>query len=233
MDRGAWRATVQRVAKSQTWPSTSTLGHKLSSFCSTILSLWPPFSRSPHVPRWLLKASHDVHVTDTSLEERGKKDISPGFQRPPFSPKDISTYMSLVRISYMSLMRLSQTLLATRILGKCGLSGRCIVSPSKIIVCYQEGKEGTSKMFQWIRICTPNAGGPGSIPGQGTRTCMLQLTVHMPQPRPNTAKYTNNKKGRQGKVCWGRHFCCSSQIIIIRQLNEWTKRARFMIHDLR
>ena len=25
-------------------------------------------------------------------------------------------------------------------------------------------------MVQWIRFRTPNAGGPGSIPGQGTRS---------------------------------------------------------------
>ena len=27
----------------------------------------------------------------------------------------------------------------------------------------------TSLVVQWLRLCTPNAGGPGSIPGQGTR----------------------------------------------------------------
>ena len=34
---------------------------------------------------------------------------------------------------------------------------------------------------QWLRLCTPSAGGPGSIPGQGTRSHMLQLRVCMPQ----------------------------------------------------
>ena len=37
-------------------------------------------------------------------------------------------------------------------------------------------------MVQWLRLCTHNAGGPGSIPGQGTRCHMLQLRVHMPRP---------------------------------------------------
>ena len=32
-------------------------------------------------------------------------------------------------------------------------------------------------MVQWLRFCTLNAGGPGSIPGQGTRSQMLQLRV--------------------------------------------------------
>ena len=30
-------------------------------------------------------------------------------------------------------------------------------------------------MVQWLRLHTPKAGGPGSIPGQGTRSHMLQL----------------------------------------------------------
>ena len=33
------------------------------------------------------------------------------------------------------------------------------------------------------KICTPKAGGPGSIPNQGNRFHMLQLRVHMPQGR--------------------------------------------------
>ena len=34
-------------------------------------------------------------------------------------------------------------------------------------------------VVQWLRHHTLNAGGLGSIPGQGTRFHMLQLTVHM------------------------------------------------------
>ena len=36
-------------------------------------------------------------------------------------------------------------------------------------------------MVQWLRLHTPNAGGPGSSPGQGTKSHMPQLRVHMPQ----------------------------------------------------
>ncbi|TEA25801.1 hypothetical protein DBR06_SOUSAS1210090, partial [Sousa chinensis] len=36
-------------------------------------------------------------------------------------------------------------------------------------------------VVQWLRLCTPNAGDLGSIPGQGTRSHMLQLRVHMRQ----------------------------------------------------
>ena len=40
---------------------------------------------------------------------------------------------------------------------------------------------GTSLVVQWLRLCTPKAGGLDSIPGQGTRFHMLQL-------RPGAAK---------------------------------------------
>ena len=45
---------------------------------------------------------------------------------------------------------------------------------------------GTSLVVQWLRLHTPNAEGPGSIPGQGTRSHMLQL-------RPGTAKKKKKK----------------------------------------
>ena len=32
---------------------------------------------------------------------------------------------------------------------------------------------GTSLVVQWLRLHAPNAGGPGSIPGQGTRSHIL------------------------------------------------------------
>ena len=40
---------------------------------------------------------------------------------------------------------------------------------------------GTSLVVQWLRLCAPNAGGLGSIPGQGARS-------HMQQLRPSAAK---------------------------------------------
>ena len=42
-------------------------------------------------------------------------------------------------------------------------------------------------MVQWLRLSTPNAGRPGSIPGQGPRS-------HMPQQRPGTAKINKQIK---------------------------------------
>ena len=37
-------------------------------------------------------------------------------------------------------------------------------------------EEGTSLVVQWVRPHAPNAGGPGSIPGQGTRSHMHAAT---------------------------------------------------------
>ena len=43
------------------------------------------------------------------------------------------------------------------------------------------GSGGTSLAVQWLGLHAPFARGPASIPGQGTRSHMLQLRVHMPQ----------------------------------------------------
>ena len=40
---------------------------------------------------------------------------------------------------------------------------------------------GASLVVQWLRLCAASAGGPGSIPGPGTRCHMQQLRVCMPQ----------------------------------------------------
>lgn len=45
---------------------------------------------------------------------------------------------------------------------------------------------GTSLVGQWLRCHAPNAGDPGSMPGQGTSSHMRQLKVHMPQRRPES-----------------------------------------------
>ena len=37
-------------------------------------------------------------------------------------------------------------------------------------------KMGTSLVVQWVRLHVPNAGGLGSIPGQGTRSRMHAAT---------------------------------------------------------
>ena len=43
--------------------------------------------------------------------------------------------------------------------------------------CYK----GTSLMVQWLRLCSSNGGSLGLIPGQGTRSHMVQLRICMLQ----------------------------------------------------
>ena len=38
-------------------------------------------------------------------------------------------------------------------------------------------KIGTSLAVRWLKLHAPNSGGPGSIPGWGTRSHMLQLKI--------------------------------------------------------
>ena len=42
---------------------------------------------------------------------------------------------------------------------------------------------GMSLVGQGLRLLVPNSGGPGSIPGQGTRSYTPQLRVHRLQPK--------------------------------------------------
>ena len=40
-------------------------------------------------------------------------------------------------------------------------------------------RSGTSLVVPCLRLCAPNAGGPSSFPGQGTRSCRPQLRGRM------------------------------------------------------
>ena len=53
--------------------------------------------------------------------------------------------------------------------------------PNKI-TAFKISPRGTCLVAQWLTLYAPNAGGQGSIPGQGTRPWMLQL-------RPGAARY--------------------------------------------
>ena len=46
----------------------------------------------------------------------------------------------------------------------------------------------TYLVIQWLTFCTLNAGGPELDPGWGSRSHMLQLRVHLPQPNILCAK---------------------------------------------
>ena len=77
-------------------------------------------------------------------------------------------------------------------------------------------------MVQWLRLRAPNAGGPGSLPGQGTRSHMTQLRVRTPQlkiPRATTKIRCSQKRNwsggsgipREGKgmsTCTERSISC-------------------------
>ena len=55
---------------------------------------------------------------------------------------------------------------------------------------------GTSLVVKWLRFLASNAGGPGSIPGQGTRSHMLQQRSYMRQwrsPVPQLRHSAENK----------------------------------------
>ena len=53
-------------------------------------------------------------------------------------------------------------------------------------------------MVQWLRLHAPHAGGPGWIPGQGTRPHRLQL-------RPSAARYIL-KESKQRLVVHNQHL---------------------------
>ena len=62
-------------------------------------------------------------------------------------------------------------------------------------VCRFEKELGMSLVIQWLRLCTPNAGDLGCIPGQGTRSCMPQLK----SPRAATKTRLSKKKNQKPK----------------------------------
>ena len=71
---------------------------------------------------------------------------------------------------------------------------------------HESSTPGTSLVVQWLRLHTPNAGCPGSIPCRGTRchrpqlrVHMMQLKSHVPQLRPGTAK---KKKVLDQSLCY-------------------------------
>ena len=54
----------------------------------------------------------------------------------------------------------------------------------------------TSLMVQWVRLCAPYAGDPGSVPGWGTRSCMHAATKRSHAATKKSACHTQLKIGR-------------------------------------
>ena len=64
---------------------------------------------------------------------------------------------------------------------------------------------GTSLVVKWLRLRAPNAGGPGSIPGRGTRSHILELRVLVPQlknPHADIKETAYEKQEADGTDSW-------------------------------
>ena len=59
--------------------------------------------------------------------------------------------------------------------------------------------EGTSLVVQWLRLLAPNAGGPGSIPDQGTRFHTPQLKTTHPTGKIKDAMCHNKDLAQPNK----------------------------------
>ena len=69
-------------------------------------------------------------------------------------------------------------------------------------------EEGTSLVVQWLRLCSPKAGGLGSVPGWGTRFHLPQLRVCLKQLKtPHT-----ETKNWHGQVVKKKNTCILNDI---------------------
>ena len=59
----------------------------------------------------------------------------------------------------------------------------------------------TLLMVQWLRLWAPNTEDPGSIPGQGTISCMLQLKIPCATTHATTKDKDLTKVGEIRKRC--------------------------------
>ena len=74
--------------------------------------------------------------------------------------------------------------------------------------CLKISVSRTSLVAQWLRPCVPNAGGPSSIPGQGTRSYIIQLKI------PHAAtKIRCNQINTFYKTEWRNWWCLISGTI--------------------
>ena len=71
-------------------------------------------------------------------------------------------------------------------------------------------------MVQWLRLGAPNAGGPGSVLGQGTRSHMLQLSSHAMTKDPTCHNEDPVQSHRYIFCC-----CLKKCVIIIGCTSQW------------
>ena len=65
-------------------------------------------------------------------------------------------------------------------------------------------ENGTSLVVQWLRLHTPNAGGPGSIPGWQTRSHMLQLKFLSAKTKAQHSQTNKDLKRKKERNTWKR-----------------------------
>ena len=69
----------------------------------------------------------------------------------------------------------------------------CMTKGTAGLLNYKQKHGRTSLVVQWLRLHAPNAGGSGSIPSQGTRSHVLQQSVHMLQLKIPHAETQNSQ----------------------------------------
>ena len=103
----------------------------------------------------------------------------------------------------------------------------------------KKGKTRSSLVVQWLKLHAPNAGGPGSIPGQGNRPHPLRLKIppmatKIKDPRAATKiqhsqinKYMFEKKGK-GNHKMGKTFesHISDKGLVSRKIEGSRRRGR-------
>ena len=70
------------------------------------------------------------------------------------------------------------------------------IKSSLMVSAFKNLDIGTSLVVHWVRLCASNAGGPGSIPGQGTRsrTHAATKSSHAAMKTPHAATKTGAAK---------------------------------------
>ena len=68
------------------------------------------------------------------------------------------------------------------------------------LTCLKTITEGTFLMVRWLRLCAPNARGVGLIPGQRTRSRMLQLKILHAATKTLSSQIKNECKNNTDKT---------------------------------
>ena len=84
----------------------------------------------------------------------------------------------------------------------------------------QEFFRETSLAVQWLKLCASNAGGPDSIPGQGTRSHMLQLKVLCAVIKTLTPTADKNLKKKEFPGIAGNIDCISKVFHLLQSYCE-------------